>query len=179
MNTDGREISQVTSATQVTDRSASWSRVVTRDDKFFNKNFMVLYGLFDTELAIVKVGGREVFFDPATPGCPLGLVRRNATDTICIRSSGTPGTFATVPADPPERAQEKVPGPEILLRPGPCGRRRPDRPRGRQEVGCERIDGPGQLRLLRQGDSLCSEAVAGPSSGRVTTIRQKSPPYST
>jgi hypothetical protein len=86
---------------------ADVARVVTRDDKFFNKNFLVFFGLFDSELAIVKVGDREMFFDPATPGCPVGLVHWKATDTTYIRSSGTPGTFATVPPDPPERTQVK------------------------------------------------------------------------
>lgn len=86
---------------------ADVARVVTRDDKFFHENILALYGQFDTELAIVDVDGREMFCDPATPGCPLGLVRWNSTDTIYLRSSGPPGAFATIPPDPPERSRTR------------------------------------------------------------------------
>ncbi len=83
------------------------ARVVTRDDKFFHENILAFYGQFDSELAIVSVGGREMFCDPATPGCPLGLVPWNATDTTYIRSTGPPGAFETIPLDPPERSQTR------------------------------------------------------------------------
>ena len=78
--------------------------MVTRDDKFFHENILGLYGQFDSEVAIVKVDGREMYFDPATPGCPMGLLRWNATDTTYIRTSGRPGRFYTTPLDPPERS---------------------------------------------------------------------------
>jgi hypothetical protein len=88
--------------------SADVVRAATRDDKFFHENILALYGQLDTELAVVSfLDGRTMFCDPATPGCPLGLVRWNATDTACLRSSGPPGTFATIPIDPPERSQTR------------------------------------------------------------------------
>jgi len=84
--------------------SADVARVVSRDDKFFNENILDLYGQFDTEVAIVKVDDREMFFDPATPFCPMGLVPWNCTDTTFIRTSGSPGKFYTMPLDAPQRS---------------------------------------------------------------------------
>jgi hypothetical protein len=84
--------------------TADAARVVTRDDKFFHPNVLGLYGQFDSEIAVVDVDGRDQFFDPATPGCPMGLVRWSATDTTFIRTSGEPGKFDTIPPDPPERS---------------------------------------------------------------------------
>jgi hypothetical protein len=83
---------------------ADVARVVTRDDKLFHENVLSLYDQFDCEVAVVTVDGREMFLDPATPGCPLGLMRWNCTDTTFIRTSGEPGVFATTPLDPPERS---------------------------------------------------------------------------
>ena len=79
-------------------------RVATRDDKFFDKNLCGLYNQFDTELAMVKVNGRDLLFDPATPYCPLGLVRWNCTGTICLVPSDNPPSFLTTPAYPPDTA---------------------------------------------------------------------------
>jgi len=84
--------------------SADVARVVSRDDKFFHENVLGLYGQFDTEVAVVKVGGREMFFDPATPFCPMGLVPWNCSDTTFIRTSGLPGKFFTTPLDPPDKS---------------------------------------------------------------------------
>jgi hypothetical protein len=84
---------------------ADVARAATRDDKLFHENVLDLYGQLDTELAIVMVDGREDFYDPATPGCPFGLLRWSATDTTYVRSSGPPGVFATIPPDPPERTE--------------------------------------------------------------------------
>ncbi len=83
--------------------TADVARVATRDDKFFHENILGLYEQFDCEVAVVNVDGLDTFFDPATPGCPMGLVWWNATDATYIRSSGEPGKFATIPLDPPER----------------------------------------------------------------------------
>jgi hypothetical protein len=82
-------------------------RVVSRDDKFFNENILDFYGQFDTEVAVVKVDGREMFFDPATPFCPMGLLRWSCTDTPAFRTSGIPGQFEKLPLDPPERSSDR------------------------------------------------------------------------
>ena len=79
-------------------------RVVSRDDKFFNRSILDFYGQFDRELAVVTVDGREMFFDPATPFCPMGLVHWIATDAPFIRASGPPGEIERTPLDPPERS---------------------------------------------------------------------------
>jgi len=79
-------------------------RVATRDDKFFDKNLCGLYNQFDTELAMVKVNGRDLLFDPATPYCPLGLVRWNCAGTVCLAPSDNPPSFLTTPAYPPDTA---------------------------------------------------------------------------
>lgn len=86
---------------------AEVARVVTRDDKFFHENILGLYSQFDSEVAIVRVDGREMYFDPATPGCPMGLLRWSATDTTFIRTSGVPGDFSTTPLDPPDTSVVK------------------------------------------------------------------------
>jgi hypothetical protein len=86
---------------------ADVARVVTRDDKFFHENLLGLYGQFDSEVAVVDVDGRELYFDPATPGCPMGLLRWSATDTTFLRASGEPGRFYTTPLDPPDRSVVK------------------------------------------------------------------------
>jgi hypothetical protein len=83
---------------------ADVARVVTRDDKFFHENVLGLYSQFDSEVAVVDVDGRDMYFDPATPGCPPGLLRWSATDTTFLRSSGEPGRFDTTPLDPPDRS---------------------------------------------------------------------------
>jgi len=84
--------------------TAEVARVVTRDDKLFHENILGLYGQFDSEVAIVEVDGREMYFDPATPGCPLGLLPWESTDTTIIQTGGMPGKFSSTPLDLPERS---------------------------------------------------------------------------
>ncbi len=79
-------------------------RVITRDDKFFVKSLCDLYGQFDSELAIVKVGGEDKIFDPATPFCPIGLVRWNCSESVCLAPSDKPPLFLPTPAYPPDTA---------------------------------------------------------------------------
>jgi hypothetical protein len=79
-------------------------RVVTRDDKFFDKNLCDLYNQFDSELAMVRVNGRDQLFDPATPFCPMGLVRWNSMGTIGLAPSDNPPLFLTTPVYPPDTA---------------------------------------------------------------------------
>jgi hypothetical protein len=82
-------------------------RVVSRDDKFFNRSILDFYGQFDRELAAVTVDGREMFLDPATPFCPMGLVHWVATDAPFIRAFGPPGKIERTPLDPPERSARR------------------------------------------------------------------------
>jgi len=79
-------------------------RVATRDDKFFDMNDCGLYSQLDTELAMAKVNGRDQLFDPATPYCPLGIVRWNCTGTVCLVPSDNPPAFKNTPPFPPDTA---------------------------------------------------------------------------
>jgi hypothetical protein len=79
-------------------------RVVTRDDKFFDKNLCGLYDQFDCELALARLGDRDLLFDPATPFCPLGLVRWNCASTVCLVPSDNPPLFQATPSYPPDTA---------------------------------------------------------------------------
>jgi hypothetical protein len=80
-------------------------RAATRDDKYFDRNLCGLYSQFDSELAKVRVNGRELLFDPGTPYCPLGLIRWNCTETTCLAPSDKPPAFLMTPAYPPATAQ--------------------------------------------------------------------------
>jgi hypothetical protein len=84
--------------------SADVARVATRDDKFFHENLISLYQQFDSEIAVVKAGGREWLLDPATPFCPFGTVRWACSDTIYIRTSGSAPVFITSPVSLPDEA---------------------------------------------------------------------------
>jgi hypothetical protein len=79
-------------------------RVVTRDNKIFVKNYCGLYGQFDSELAMVKVNGEDKLFDPATPFCPMGMVRWSCTGSICLAPSDKPPLFLPTPVYPPDTA---------------------------------------------------------------------------
>ncbi|NTV80528.1 MAG: DUF3857 and transglutaminase domain-containing protein, partial [Candidatus Aminicenantes bacterium] len=79
-------------------------RVVTRDDKFFVKDFCGLYDQFDSELAMVKIDGADKLFDPATPFCPTGMVRWSCSGSTCLIPTDKPPLFLTTPAYPPDTA---------------------------------------------------------------------------
>jgi hypothetical protein len=79
-------------------------RVVMRDDKFFDRNLGGLYDQFGSELAMVKVNGEDKLFDPATPFCPIGMVRWSCTGSVCLMPSEKPPLFLTTPAYPPDTA---------------------------------------------------------------------------
>ena len=48
-------------------------RVAQRHAQFFQK-VVLNWSQLDSEVAVVKVGEQEKFFDPGTPGCPLGML---------------------------------------------------------------------------------------------------------
>lgn len=79
-------------------------RVAMRDDKFFDKNLCGLYSQFDAELALVKVNDATKLFDPATPFCPVGLVRWSCMGTTCLCPTDKPPSFLTTPVYPPDTA---------------------------------------------------------------------------
>lgn len=79
-------------------------RVATRDDKLFDKNLCGLYSQFDSELAMVKIDGADKLFDPATPFCPMGIVRWSCAGSVCLAPSDSPPLFLPTPAYPPDTA---------------------------------------------------------------------------
>jgi hypothetical protein len=64
--------------------------VVDRSELVFQKNYLSPKQ-FDAHLAIVKLGGKEVFLDPGTRFCPYGLLYWKYTSSTGIRqnSAGT------------------------------------------------------------------------------------------
>lgn len=82
-------------------------RVSNRDDKVFRVNLLSFYDQMDSELARVVVGGRAVFFDPATPFCPFGLVHWSRSNATALRAADGPPAFFTTPVYDPDLAQTR------------------------------------------------------------------------
>jgi len=81
-------------------------RVATRDDKLFELNLCDLYSQFDTELAVVRIDGRDRFYDPATPYCPPGLVPWNCLSTVMLDQAGDPPSVLKAPLRTPAGTPE-------------------------------------------------------------------------
>ncbi len=79
-------------------------RVSTRDDKIFHIKYLSFAEQLDSEIALVKVGNRELLFDPATPFCPFGLVHWSRTNTAAVRYSEKPPAFFMTSIYPPDLA---------------------------------------------------------------------------
>jgi len=83
-------------------------RVASRDDKLFELNMFDLYSQFDTELAVVRVGGADRFYDPATPFCPPGLIPWKCTSTSMLDPAGDPPSALRMPAKTPAGTPEQA-----------------------------------------------------------------------
>ncbi len=79
-------------------------RVATRDDNLFDKVSCNLYSQFDTELAVVNLNGKDQYYDPATPLCPIGLVQWSCTGAVGLAPSKNPPAFMMTPTYPPDTA---------------------------------------------------------------------------
>jgi len=84
--------------------TAEVARVSTRDDKLFRKLYYSFTAQIDSEVALVKLGDRELLFDPATPFCPFGLIHWSRSNTTAVRFTDTPPGFFTTPVYPPDMA---------------------------------------------------------------------------
>ncbi|HSA95303.1 MAG TPA: DUF3857 and transglutaminase domain-containing protein [Acidobacteriota bacterium] len=82
-------------------------RVTARDDKLFRKDLLSFYDQLDSEIALVKVAGRTLAFDPATPFCPFGLIHWTRTNSTGLRMSENPPAFFTTPSSPPDMTLTK------------------------------------------------------------------------
>ena len=83
-------------------------RVSARDDKLFELNLFGLYTQFDTELAVIQVGGTDRFYDPATPYCPPGLIPWKCTSTSMLDPTKDPPSVAKAPAKTPAGTPEQA-----------------------------------------------------------------------
>lgn len=71
-------------------------RVAERDDHFFHKQMQDRYQL-DAEVAVVRVGTEDRFFDPGMPNCPFGLLAWQKTEVPALKPDKNGGTFITTP----------------------------------------------------------------------------------
>lgn len=65
--------------------------VPSRDEAFFQPELLSIRQL-DTEIAIVQLGGKDVFLDPGTKYCPYGLLNWRYSNSRGLRQSATKGT---------------------------------------------------------------------------------------
>lgn len=69
--------------------------VSSRASRLFEKDIL-LSNQLDSEIAVVRLGGKSVFLDPGTPFCPYGLVRWMRTGTTAMDSKA-PGVLFSIP----------------------------------------------------------------------------------
>jgi Domain of Unknown Function with PDB structure (DUF3857)/Transglutaminase-like superfamily len=80
-------------------------RVADRDEYFFQSNVPNPYQL-TSEIAIVNIGGKEVFVDPGTPSCPFGMLKWQHTGTDGLRQ--IPGGGADLGKTAPPSYKEAI-----------------------------------------------------------------------
>lgn len=79
--------------------------VASRDETFFQPDLMSTQQL-DAEIAIVELGGKDVFFDPGTKFCPYGLLDWRYSGSKGLRLSASRGTeIAETPVSDYSQAQ--------------------------------------------------------------------------
>ena len=88
---------------------ASIIRVGNRRVRFFDKGLLSKRQL-DTEIAVVNLGGKEVYLDPATRFCPFGYLRWIRTSGTGLKLDKKGGTFITVPGAGYDQAGTKRSG---------------------------------------------------------------------
>jgi hypothetical protein len=93
-------------------------RVSTRDDKLFREAYLSFTDQLDSEMALVKVGERDLLFDPATPFCPFGLIHWSRTDAAAVRFSEKAASFFRTSSYVPNMALTQR---EIVLELDPQG----------------------------------------------------------
>jgi hypothetical protein len=76
---------------------ASIVRVGNRQAKLFDKVLLSRRQL-DTEIALVNLGGKDLFLDPGTQLCPYGYIRWVRTSGEGLKLDKKGGIFVTVPA---------------------------------------------------------------------------------
>lgn len=82
---------------------AASARVSQRDEYFFMRDLLDWRQL-NNEVAIVRLGDRDRFFDPATPFCPFGLLRGYRAGVQGLRLDPQGGVFIKTPDPTPDQA---------------------------------------------------------------------------
>jgi hypothetical protein len=75
---------------------ASPVRIATRDDHFFKPNMMRTRDL-NTNVVLVKLNGKDSFFDPGAAFTPFGLLPWSETNTPGLKLDKDGGTWVTTP----------------------------------------------------------------------------------
>ncbi len=83
---------------------ASPVRVATRDDHFFKPNIMRSRDL-NTYVALVKVNGKDSYFDPGAAFTPFGLLPWSETGTTGLKLDKEGGTWVTTTMPEPSASQ--------------------------------------------------------------------------
>lgn len=76
--------------------SASVVPIAERDDHFFHKVLQDESQL-DAQVALVRVGNEDRFFDPGMPNCPFGLLAWQKTEVPGLKLDKNGGTWITTP----------------------------------------------------------------------------------
>ena len=85
--------------------SVSAAKIATRDDHFFVKNLMKVRDL-RTYVVVVKLNGKDMYFDPGTAFAPFGLLPWSETWTSGLKLDKDGGTWITTPL--PESGDSQI-----------------------------------------------------------------------
>ncbi|HEY6269858.1 MAG TPA: DUF3857 domain-containing protein [Candidatus Acidoferrum sp.] len=83
---------------------ASAVRIATRDDHFFTPNVMRARDL-NTNVVVVKLNGKDAYFDPGVEFSPFGLLPWSETGTTGLKLDKEGGTWVTTPTPEPSESQ--------------------------------------------------------------------------
>lgn len=92
---------------------ASPVRIATRDDHFFRKNLMRGTDL-RTNVVVVKLDGKEMYFDPGAAFTPFGLLPWNETSTSGLKLDKDGGTWVMTP-DPKSSDSQVIRNADLKL----------------------------------------------------------------
>jgi hypothetical protein len=83
---------------------ASPVRIATRNDHFFKPNVMRTSDL-NTNVVLVKLNGKDAYFDPGAEFTPFGLLPWSETGTTGLKLDKDGGTWVTTPTPEPSESQ--------------------------------------------------------------------------
>ena len=83
---------------------ASAVRIATRDDHFFKPNVMRARDL-NTNVVLVKLNGKDAYFDPGVAFAPFGMLPWSETGTTGLKLDKDGGTWVTTTTPEPSESQ--------------------------------------------------------------------------